>query len=427
MWYLRQTLKNIKMAPSKIKAIQNKRISNIINYSYKNVGYYRKAWNKQGIKPNDIKSIEDLKKLPTINKKIVFDNYWKFVSTEYRKYVNILSYMPSFLFTSSTSGTSGRPFIVYFNPNAKYFLDAVYARDLLALGYNPTKLLVCYWWQQTQEKRLYNFLGLFNTIYVQLKLNEEAQLDFMKKIKPEYIYYFPSSIYFISRLILNQNIGIDFKPKFIITRSEILSENMRKTIENAFSTNVYDQYGTGEFNRIAWECNERNGYHMNSDSVVVEIVDKNYEEVGDGELGKILVTGLINKAFPLIRYEVGDFVIKSESDQKKHKCGINLPVGIKSVEGRYEHSIERKNKLFTQKKMVTDIVNILDKKRNVYKFQAQIKSKLKKISINYTLHKNKLIKGRNSLISGYKTEYRNVHNINKNNFNGKILIAEKVS
>lgn len=423
-WFLKEVLKTSRLPAKKLKSLQNKKLASIVRYAYKNVSYYRQAWKKNKINILKINSLEKLKSLPVINKQTVLRNYESFISKEYKNYLNVLHKMPSFLFMRSTSGTSGLPFTIYFNPEAKWFLDAIYARALLKVGYNPFKPLLYYWWQQTPQKELYHLFGLFRKIYVPCEWGEEKQLNFMNKVKPEYIYYYPSALYFISRLVLGENLELSFKPKLIVTHAELLTEKMRKKIENVFDCKVFDQYGSNEFNRIAWECKERNGYHVDVDSVVVEIVDENYEEVAEGEVGRVLITGLINKALPLIRYEIGDYAKKAE---EKHRCSINLPVVIKSIEGRYEHSITNKNVKITQKEFLEKILDVVDDKKEVYKFQARLESRKKKICINYIPFGNKKPKVGIKFFKGFELKMKRVKEINKNKVTGKTLIFEKTS
>jgi phenylacetate-CoA ligase len=427
-YYLATSLKNQRMNPEKLKNLQLKKLKEIINYSYAFVPYYRNHLKKSGINPNDIRNLGDIKKILHIDKKIVLKNYNDFFSDEYRKYLNVMYNMPSFLFMRSTSGTSGTAMKIFFNPDAKAFLDAIYARALLNVGYNPFKPLLYFWWQQTPQKDFYHMLNFFRKIYVLSSWDEEKQLEFMQQIKPKYIYYYPSALYFISRLILNQNLELDFKPKLIISHAELLTAQMRKNIENAFDANVYDQYGSNEFNRIAWECKERNGYHVDIDSVFLEIVDENYDEVAPGEIGKVLITGLVNKTIPLIRYEIGDFAVKSEDSQADHCCGTNLPVMVKSIEGRYEHSQRPKNKIVTQKKMLESILEKVNGVTALEKFQIFVNEKNKALTMNcIDSSEDSLKKLANRVkIKGYTTMCRNVKKINKNGLTGKTLLLEKI-
>jgi phenylacetate-CoA ligase len=177
--------------------------------------------------------------------------------------------------------------------------------------------------------------GYFKKIFVPIQWDELKQLEFMQKIKPEYIYYYPSQLFFIAKYILHNNIKLNFKPKTIITHAEILTETMRKTIEEAFDTSVHDEYGSNEFNRIGFECKNRFGYHVPEDALIVEILDENGNEVKENETGEVVITSLLNKAMPLIRYRQEDYAIKTDN-----KCEIAYPIRIKSIEGRKQHSFQ---------------------------------------------------------------------------------------
>ena len=430
LYYSYKVQRQQSLRPEELKRLQSRKLRGMVRYAFKFVPYYRKTWKDSGVKVDGIRSAEDLKKLPVVDKKTVLEHYDDFVSDEYRKYLNVLPGMPSFLFMRSTSGTSGPPFKIYFNPNAKDYMDAVYARALMNVGYDPTRPMLYYWWQQAPQRELYHMLGLFKKTYVPSSWGEERQFELMQSVKPKYIYYYPSALYFISRMVLKQNIELNFKPRLIITHAELLTEKMREKIEDAFGCPVYDQYGSNEFNRIAWECKERDGYHVDSDSVVVEIVDKDHDEAGYGEVGKVIITGLVNKTMPLIRYEMGDFATKAEKEQTKHTCGLNLPVLIKSVEGRYEHSDIRRKGAITQKSMLNDILGFLDKHDDIAKFQILVNGRNRKIAVNYVVFGGKKppIKDVGGLkLEKYRISFKRVGEIKKNNITGKTLLLERIN
>ncbi|MCD6483308.1 MAG: phenylacetate--CoA ligase family protein [Candidatus Aenigmarchaeota archaeon] len=409
-----------------IQKLQLKKLKNIVQYAYKHVPFYRKYWKKNGFHPSKLKTLDDIGKIPPINKQIIKRNYNDFISIDFRDYTDIMEFKNVFLFMRSTSGTTGKPLRIYLNYAAKYYLDSVYTRALMNIGYKPTKPLLYFWWKKYPDRSVYHSFGLFRKIYVPISWTEEKQLELIMKIKPEYIYYYPSALYIMSRIILKENIDIGFKPKLIITHAELLTEKMRKKIENAFDTKVYDQYGSGESVKMAWECKERNGYHIDADAVFVEITDDKFEEVDYGETGKVLLTSFVNKAMPLIRYEIGDYATKADHDQMEHKCGINLPVYIKRIEGRYEHSIKKKKKLLTQRMLLEKFQNVLDDINSIIKYQIFINESIKTATIY--IETKKRIKNVNKkiprTITGFKTKVIN-HKIFKNKKTGKIILLEK--
>lgn len=124
--------------------------------------------------------------------------------------------------------------------------------------------------------------------------------------------------------------GVDFI-KAIITSSETLFDNQRKKINEVFGTGkVFDHYGSREM-YIASECAEHHGYHIHSETVIVEVVDQTGKPKNPGELGRILITDLSNQVFPFIRYEIGDVGVMTPEEYCP--CGITLPK-LAKVEGR---------------------------------------------------------------------------------------------
>jgi phenylacetate-CoA ligase len=362
-WYF--SLKVVKK--EKIQELKIRRLREIVKYAYEYVSFYRKLWKKLNLSPSDIKDEEDLKKLPIIDKKMIKRNYNSFISQEYKGFIKHLNFQ--FLFFRQTSGSTGKPLKVYFDIPTKAYLDAIYANAIVYAGYNTFKPLLYYWWSMRENKWYSKIFGYFKKIFVPIHWDELKQLEFMQKIKPEYIYYYPSQLFFIAKYILHNNIRLNFKPKIIITHAEILTETMRKTIEEAFDAPVHDEYGSNEFNRIAFECKHKLGYHVPEDALIVEILDENGNEVKENETGEVVITSLLNKAMPLIRYRQEDYAIKTDN-----KCEIAYPIRIKSIEGRKQHSISKK---ITQKKLMELLVRIC---KDFWKcqlfFDSQLKAKL---------------------------------------------------
>jgi len=120
----------------------------------------------------------------------------------------------------------------------------------------------------------------------------------------------------------------------VFSSAEILTHEQRRCVESGFEVDVLDFYGCVEVERVAWECRERVGYHMDVDSIVTEFVKDN-EEVSPGERGNLILTCLYNYAMPLIRYNVEDVAVPSN---EKCTCGRRLPL-MKNIEGRADDMV----------------------------------------------------------------------------------------
>lgn len=362
LYYLKKVLAQQWKKPEEIRKLQNKKIRAMVEHAYRYVPYYRREWKKNNIHPTDIKKVEDLEKLPIITKDDVIKNYNQFIAVNYKR-----KYELDEIIKRTTSGSSGKPLEMIFDDNAWDYKDADYLRSLMVAGYDPRKPLVCYWYEPFEIK-IYNRFGFMNKIYIPCELPETRQLEILRKIKPEFIYYFSGILYSLSRIVIKEGIAIN--PKLIITHAEVLTKNMKKTIANVFDAPVFDHYGSTEFGRIAWECKEE-VYHLSADSVAVEMV-KNGEVVNQGEMGSVVCTDLTNKLLPLIRYEIGDIAI---AGYEKCSCGRGLPT-LKSIEGRKSDLIKLKSgRVITPASLINDFIKttplpkfkILYKKYNNFK------------------------------------------------------------
>jgi len=151
-------------------------------------------------------------------------------------------------------------------------------------------------------------------------------IDAVKEFKPKGLRGYSSYLFYFAKAVSSGEIEVDF----IISGSEILLPHERKFLEERFSGEVFDVYGSREFGFIACECSEHAGYHVNAENLLIEIVDKNGEHCAPGEHGRILITDLTNHVFPFIRYEIGDIGCLSD---ERCPCGRSLPL-LSSIDGR---------------------------------------------------------------------------------------------
>lgn len=145
---------------------------------------------------------------------------------------------------------------------------------------------------------------------------------------PTVIFGAPSTIRPLAQAVQNSNVSRT-PLKAIISTYEMLDEGTHQYIRKILNSEIFDLYSTTETNDIAWECQEHNGYHINKDYVVVELL-KDGDPVSEGESGEIFVTDLQNYAMPLIRYKIGDICTFTNDFCS---CGRKLPL-LRSIEGR---------------------------------------------------------------------------------------------
>jgi phenylacetate-CoA ligase len=167
--------------------------------------------------------------------------------------------------------------------------------------------------------------------------NEEYVVEFLKKEDFDVLIGFPSRYrVFIPRIKQEGRSGRG--PRRVFSAVEMLDSEMRRQIEQTFKVPVFNFYGMVEFRAIAWECAPHRGFHINADTVFLEIVKKGMP-VKAGEMGRIVITGLHSYAMPFIRYDTEDVGVLSEG---LCPCGRGLPL-LARLEGRCNDLITLSN------------------------------------------------------------------------------------
>jgi len=312
---------------SELEEIQRKMLRGIIKHAYENVPFYHSKFDSVGVKPDDIKTVEDLSKIPITTKQELRDN---FSSGIIAKGVNINK-----CDVSKTSGSTGIPLTVYYSEKDDDYEKAIALRPNLSCGQKiRDKWAVITSPDHIAFKKWFQKFRVFAPEYVSLFAGVNEQISILENFQPDVLDGYPSSIYLLAKGI--KEMGNDkIHPKIIFTTAELLTDDMRKYVESVFGVKVYDQFGCVELARTAWECPEHCGYHIDMDAVVMEFL-RDGEAVTPGERGEIVYTGLYQHAMPFIRYAVGDIGIPSD---EKCPCGRGLPM-MKLVEGRTDAFVQ---------------------------------------------------------------------------------------
>jgi phenylacetate-CoA ligase len=306
-----------------IERYRDKQLRMVVKYAYDNSRFYHERFRKIGVKPEGIKTVGDLNKLPIVRKEDVVKNLRDVVSVEY----DIAK-----LRVQRTSGSTGRPLYVYMTQAENEFRKAKHLRAQMVLGQKPWHKWVTitsplHFAETTRLQKIFKF---YSVTPISVFDDVKKQVSEIQKLKPDVIDGYSNSLLLLAKEIEKTGID-DVRPKFLVGGAELISPPSRSYIEKVFEAPLYDQYATVEFERIAWQCREKAEYHIDADSVIVQFVDENGEEVAPGERGEIVCTSLFNYAMPFIRYALDDVGIPSE--KAECPCGISFPL-MKLIEGR---------------------------------------------------------------------------------------------
>jgi phenylacetate-CoA ligase len=295
-------MKRILRAPrEKLEGVRRTLFRSQIANIYDNIPYYREFFIKNNLSPGDFNRIEDLKILPVIEKHDIRENPDRFFNENLNKKA---------CFRSLTSGSTGEPFTSYFDKRTwlrKRYMSKLRAR--FACGMRPGEKVVIFTTEPPEKTELSNnghlIRDLFlKTTYFSVFDDRDKGLDRLYEIKPENVYGPPGYFFHLARSAkCRKRPAPTFKR--IYTSSEFLGESALRFIREVFQAEIFDVYGSTEFKEVAWECERHQGYHINEDEVVCEILNGK-EPAQPGEVGDIVLTDLRNHAMPLIRYRIKD-------------------------------------------------------------------------------------------------------------------------
>lgn len=324
------------LPPDDIRELQRAKLHRLINHAYWHVPYYREVMDARGLRPDDIRTIDDLAKLPLLEKQDVRENlYFDLMSDGYRK---------QDIYRISTSGSTGQPLTVWVDRHQLEFRWAATLRSQEWTGYRFGDRCIRLWHQTIGMTRAQVIKEWLDALLCRRKFVPAFELhsakvremeDLISRYRPILIDGYAESFHHLAR----QNPSRELRSlgiKGIISSAQTLDPESRKVIETAFGTRVFDKYGSREFSGIAYECPERAGHHVVSEGYIVEILVDGRPAL-PGELGEVVVTDLNNYVMPFVRYRIGDLAYAVD-EGNPCPCGRGL-ARIGPVEGRVQSII----------------------------------------------------------------------------------------
>jgi phenylacetate-CoA ligase len=307
------------LRPEQLASMRLRRLQRVLRVAA-GVPLYGERYRTAGITAADVRDLSDLARLPIVTREDVVAAWPHGILSRAQREDDVVF---------RTSGTSGMFMQIAYDGAANDFLDAVYGRALFSAGYRPWDRIAYFWWENADRPlRAYERLGLMRKHFLQVHADPRKQLDELIELQPSVIYHFPSALLLIAKLI--EGGPLPLHPRVIICHGELLTDEQQETLRRVFRCEVRNQYGAQEFNRMAWDCGQSDGLHVDAESVHIEIVRADGSAAAPGEEGELVVTGLVNTLMPLVRYRIGDV---GYTIPERCPCGRGLP-RIKLTEGR---------------------------------------------------------------------------------------------
>ncbi|MGM0405426.1 MAG: phenylacetate--CoA ligase family protein [Thermoplasmatota archaeon] len=317
------------MKRDEIREVQEEKMLKMVKYAYENVPMYKRRFKNEGITPKDIKSLEDVHKVPFTVKDDLRDHY---------PYGILAVNKDDVVRFHASSGTTGKPTVVSYTRNDMETWNNLMARCYSAAGVEPSDIV----------QNAYGY-GLFTgglgfhqgaeelgcAVLPTSTGNTKKQIQMMNDFQTTVLACTPSYAIYLAEAA--QKHGFDPREDFNLRvgmfGAEPWSEEARTSIEDSFGLNAQDVYGMSELYGpgVAVECPYQNGLHIWGDEFYVETIDPNTGEVlPEGEKGEMVFTMLSREAMPLLRYRTKDI---ATIEYEECECGRYHP-RIKRIEGR---------------------------------------------------------------------------------------------
>lgn len=272
--------------------------------------------------------------LPLLTKAIIRSSTDAILSREFRK---------EDLEAHKTGGSTGVALTTYFTRDwwdlrtaaalrADQWAGAFHGMKVAALWGNPP---VASTFKERLRRRLIDRFVYLDTI----NLSEQSIADFLvrwRRQRPEILFGHSHSLYMLGRHLQDKGIT-DLRPRGIVSTSMMLLDHERAVIEEAFGCKVTNRYGCEEVGLIGCECEQHHGLHLEIEHLYIEFLRPDGTAAGTGEEGTIVITDLLNRAMPIIRYRIEDVGVPTD---RRCPCGRGLPL-MERVIGRVADYLKR--------------------------------------------------------------------------------------
>mgnify|MGYP005845813707 CR=1 FL=1 len=358
-------MKSQKWSIDSLREYQINKLKELVFHAYRNCEFYRDQFGRNGVCPQDIQSLADLKRLPITTKEDLLSNSAKIQINNY----------PEKLFYSETSGSSGKPLVFFRNADWDAWHRASVYRGYSWYGVKSWEKNGYFWGYNLAFKRRLRvrLLDYLQNRFRLFSYNDQEIDKFIRKLRrASYLEGYSSMIYEVARRVNEKEIKPRFNLKMIKGTSEKIFDKYQEEVEKAFGKKIISEYGAAETGIIAFEC-PMGKMHVNMETVIVE-----------EENNEIIITNLVSKSFPVIRYKLGDYVELDED--VKCDCGMQRPL-IKEVLGRVGKVIYGSREEYPSLTLYYVFKNLAIEHGKILNYQATQRTKgILEVAIENSLH-----------------------------------------
>ncbi len=316
-------------------ALQTTALRKLLDHAFNHTPHYRRRFEERALQPGDIRTIDDLRKLPLLTRGEATDSFDDRMS----------SAEPLARIHKMTSGTTGRPLAFAYDVGSEYWRQATKLRGYGWAGYRPGDRSLHFWgaiaavqappWKKKVKASLDHLMRREH--YIDCADHSEEALSsvvrYLRELRPKVIVCYAHAGAALARHIVETRCR-DWEDIPVISAAERLFPAERDVMMEAFGPGIFDTYGSREVMLIAAECRAHRGLHVSMENLAVEIVVRQGDSerpASPGEVGEVVVTDLHNYGAPFIRYVNGDLAVAMPA--VRCACGRALS-RLRGIEGR---------------------------------------------------------------------------------------------
>lgn len=314
----------------RLEEYQWQKLRKTFRHAYDHIPFYRELWKKHGVHPDDIRERTDMRAIPIINRNDINQEKCLAQDSEFRKGLQAMH----------TSGSTGVPFRVMIDVHSYQYKFALWLREFVYVDWEAGKRIVSYWHRtykgysreethMVMRDIIWGIMGKRVLLPFPTRLNTEPIHDQalmwyrkLKDFKPYLLESFHFFIQILTNFIIDNHLDpIPIKKIFCLGAP---ARRERRKMELAFpGVEIHDRYGPHEFEGIGTDCSKHKGMHISIDSYFVEFLREDDTFASPGEIARVIVTDLDNRAMPLIRYDIRDM---ASYYAEQCPCGRGLPL-----------------------------------------------------------------------------------------------------
>ena len=307
---------------------QARQLRRLVRHCYENVPHYRRSFQRAGVRPEDIRGLDDLPKIPLTSRQDIQDCAPGDICA---RGVN-----PGSLLVRMTSGSSGAPITIrrgWLEEQVLLFLRLRWKQAVM--GFRPRERRVNFYydgvtvpWRAKLRSAWHERIGLFPKAYVNWAEPHRELIARLIELQPKILGGAPSKLSWLADELTDED-RRRIHPRLVTVSGELCTDTMRRQIEQGYGAPLLEGYASHEFVGIAQRFPGETSFHVFGTSLIVEVL-KDGQPVAPGETGELVGTALHSWAMPFLRYRLGDLVRRSASDLA-HPLSV---LGFESVHGR---------------------------------------------------------------------------------------------